>query len=66
MPPVDSAIPLFGYQNNVSIDRRPGFIRRWAATDAAACEGRRLHSRRVLVSNRSKIWPAYSWARSSN
>jgi transposase, IS5 family len=35
-PPVDLAIPLFGYQNHVSIDRRFGFIRRWAATDAAA------------------------------
>ena len=41
-PPVDLAIPLFGYQNHVSIDRRFGFIRRWAATDAAAYEGRRL------------------------
>src|SRR5246127_4874871 len=26
-PPVDLAIPLFGYQNHVSIDRRFGFIR---------------------------------------
>ena len=42
MPPVDLAIPLFGYQNHVAIDRRFGFIRRWAATDAAAYEGRRL------------------------
>ena len=41
-PPVDLAIPLFGYQNHVSIDRRFGFIRRWAATDAATYEGRRL------------------------
>ena len=41
-PPVDLAIPLFGYQNHVSIDRRFGFIRRWATTDAAAYEGRRL------------------------
>ena len=36
-PPVDLAIPLFGYQNHASIDRRFGFIRRWAATDAADC-----------------------------
>ena len=42
MPPVDLAIPLFGYQNHVSINHRFGFIRRWAATDAAAYEGRRL------------------------
>ena len=38
MPPVDLAIPLFGYQNHVSIDRGIGFIRRWTATDAAAYE----------------------------
>ena len=30
IPPVDLAIPLFGYQNHISIDR--GFIRRWAVT----------------------------------
>jgi hypothetical protein len=30
--PVSLAIPLFGYQNHVSIDRRSGFIHRWAAT----------------------------------
>ena len=32
-PPVDLAIPLFGCQNHVSIDRHFGFIRRWAATE---------------------------------
>jgi transposase, IS5 family len=42
MPPVDLAIPVFGYQNHVSIDRGFGFIRKWTATDAAAYEGRRL------------------------
>ena len=35
-PPVDLAIPVFGYQNHISIDRGFGFIRRWSATDAAA------------------------------
>ena len=46
-PPVDLAIPLFGYQNHVAIDRRFGFIRRWAATDAAAYEGRRLRHKLI-------------------
>ncbi len=41
-PPVDLAIPIFGYQNHISIDRGFGFIRKWSATDAAAYEGRRL------------------------
>jgi len=42
VPPVDIAIPVFGYQNHVSIDREHGLIRRWDATDAAAYEGARL------------------------
>jgi hypothetical protein len=41
-PPVDIAIPTFGYQNHVSIDRGFGFIRQWSTTDAAAYEGARL------------------------
>jgi len=39
-PRVDLAIPVFGYQNYISIDRRFGFIRKWRATDAAAYAGR--------------------------
>src|SRR5689334_7595609 len=31
-PATDLAIPVFGYQNHVSIDRGFGFIRTWAAT----------------------------------
>ena len=30
LPAVDIAIPLFGYQNHISIDRGFGFIRKWA------------------------------------
>src|SRR5215467_1755972 len=41
-PPLDLAIPSFGCQNHILIDRGFGFIRRWSATDAAAHEGRRL------------------------
>ena len=56
-PPVDLAIPLFGYQNHVAIDRRFGFIRRWAATDAAAYEGRRLRQGLLDSSNTaSGVW----------
>ena len=57
MPPVDLAIPLFSYQNHVAIDRRFGFIRRWAATDAAAYEGRRLRQGLLDSSNTaSGVW----------
>jgi transposase, IS5 family len=43
-PSVDLAIPVFGYQNHISIDRGFGFIRKWAATDAAAYEGAQLRN----------------------
>lgn len=33
------AIPVFGYKSHVSVDRRFGFIRRFAVTDAAAHDG---------------------------
>jgi IS5 family transposase len=35
-------IPVFGYKNHLSIDRRHGFIRTFAVTDAAAYDGRQL------------------------
>jgi transposase, IS5 family len=43
MPPIDLAIPVFGYQNHISIDRGSGFICKWGATNAY--EGRRLRAR---------------------
>jgi IS5 family transposase len=56
-PALDIAIPTFGYQNHVSIDREYGLIRRWSATDAAAYEGARL--REGLLDNTntaSAVW----------
>jgi len=41
-PAVDIAIPTFGYQNHIAIDRGFGLIRNWMVTDAAAYEGARL------------------------
>ena len=35
-PPVGLAIPVFGDQNHISLDRGFGFIRKWSVTDAAA------------------------------
>jgi IS5 family transposase len=67
MPPVDLAIPLFGYQNHVSIDRRFGFIRRWAATDAAAYEGRRLRQGLLDKSNTaSGVWADTAYRSAAN
>lgn len=57
VPPADIAIPTFGYQNHVSIDREHGLIRRWEATDAAAYEGARLREGLLDKTNTaSAVW----------
>jgi transposase, IS5 family len=67
MPPVDLAIPLFGYQNHVSIDCGFGFIRRWTATDAAAYEGRRLREGLLDKSNTaSGVWADTAYRSAAN
>jgi len=54
---VDIAVPAFGYQSHVSIDRRHGLIRRWAVTDAAAYEGRLLrHGLLDKTNTASQVW----------
>jgi transposase len=66
-PPVDLAIPVFGYQNHVSIDRGFGFIRTWAASDAAAHAGRRL--REGLLDRRntaSAVWADTAYRSAAN
>src|SRR4029077_12226921 len=52
-PTVNLAIPVFGYQNHISIDRGFGFIRKWSATDAAAYEGCRLREGLLDKTNRA-------------
>jgi hypothetical protein len=47
---------VFGYQNHVSIGREFGLIRRWAATDAAAYEGARLHEGLLDRRPHLRIW----------
>ena len=56
-PPVDLAIPAFGYQNHISVDCHFGFIRKWMATDAAAYEGARLREGLLDKTNTaSTVW----------
>jgi hypothetical protein len=63
-PPVDLAIPVFEYQNHISIDCDFGLIRRWSATDAAAYEGARLREGLLDKTNTaSGVW-AYTAYRS--
>jgi len=67
MPPVDIAIPTFGYQNHVSIDRKHGLIRKWLATDAAAYEGARLRKGLLDKTNTSRIvWADTAYRSAAN
>jgi IS5 family transposase len=66
-PPVDLAIPVFGYQNHISIDRGFGFIRRWSTTDAAAYEGRRLREGLLDKTNTaSGVWADTAYRSAAN
>ena len=66
-PPVDIAIPTFGYQNHVSIDREHGLIRRWEASDAAAYEGARLREGLLDKSNTaSAVWADTAYRSKAN
>ena len=67
MPPVDLAIPVFGYPNHVSIDRGFGFIRKWTATDAAAYEGRRLREGLLDKTNTARrVWADTAYRSATN
>ena len=66
-PPVDIAIPTFGYQNHIAIDRRFGLIRTWQATDAAAYEGARLREGLLDKSNSaSGVWADTAYRSKAN
>ena len=66
-PPCDIAIPVFGYQNHISIDRGFGFIRKWSATDAAAYEGARLREGLLDKSNTaSSVWADTAYRSAAN
>ena len=66
-PAVDLAIPVFGYQNHVSIDREFGLIRRWDATDAAAYEGARLREGLLDKTNTaSSVWADTAYRSKAN
>ena len=54
---VDIAIPSFGYQNHVSIDREHGLIRKWDVTKEATFEGALLREGLLDKTNTaSSVW----------
>jgi len=67
VPKADLAIPVFGYQSHLGIDRRFGFIRTWKATDAAAYEGRMLREGLLDKSNTaSAVWADTAYRSEAN
>lgn len=59
-------IPVFGYKNHLGIDRRHGFIRSFAVTDAARHDGRQLG--RVLDPHNtaSAVWADSAYRSAAN
>ncbi len=61
------AIPTFGYQNHVSIDRGFGLIRKWLVTDAASYEGARLRDGLLDKTNTaSAVWADTAYRSAKN
>ena len=51
-PRIVSAVPNFGYKNDIGIDRRHGLIRAWTATDTACHDGALLPAQdKPIVAN---------------
>jgi IS5 family transposase len=66
-PPVDLAIPVFGYQNHIAIDHGFGLIRKWSVTDAAAYEGRQLREGLLDKTNTaSRVWADTAYRSAAN
>src|SRR6201984_1848822 len=66
-PRVDRAIPVFGYQNHISIERGFVCIRKGAAPHAAAYEGTRLHEGLLNRSNTaSGVWADTAYRSAAN
>jgi IS5 family transposase len=54
--PSELLIPVFGYKNHLGIDRRHGFIRSFAVTDAARHDGRQLGRLLDPHNTASDVW----------
>jgi IS5 family transposase len=59
-------IPLFGYKNHLGIDRRHGFIRSFAVTDAARHDGRQLGKLLDPHNTASGVWADSAYRSAAN
>jgi transposase, IS5 family len=60
------AVPVFGYKNHIGIDRRHGFIRSFAITDAAAHDGRQLSQLLDPRNTASPVWADTAYRSAAN
>jgi IS5 family transposase len=66
LPPVDLAIPAFGYKNHIAVDRAHGLIRGWTATHAAAHDGARLEDVLDRSNTASDVWADTAYRSAKN
>jgi IS5 family transposase len=59
-------IPVFGYKNHLGIDRRHGFIRTFAVTDAAAHDGRQLDQLLDHGNTANPVWADTAYRSAAN
>ena len=59
-------MPVFGYKNHVGIDRRHGFIRSFAITDAASHDGRQLGQLLDPHNTASPVWADTAYRSAAN
>ncbi len=59
-------IPVFGYKNHLGIDRRHGFIRSFAVTDAARHDGRQLGRLLDPHNTASAVWADSAYRSAAN
>ena len=62
----DLAIPVFGYKNHISTDKRHGLIRKWTVTDAAAHDGARLPDLLDKNNTASNVWADTAYRSNNN
>jgi transposase, IS5 family len=60
------AVPVFGYKNHLSIDRRHGFIRGFVVTDAATHDGRQLGQLLDPHNTASPVWADTAYRSQAN
>lgn len=60
------AIPVFGYKSHIAIDRRFGFIRTFAVTDAARHDGKMLRAIVTTDNTGSEVWADSAYRSKAN